>query len=309
MVWSHPEIIKLSREFVAVADEAYMLYPENPDHLNRAKDNPAHQFFSRFGEQVPPPEWNLQGTKQGIYIMGPDAEYLEAKFASSNAADILARMKRALERWETLRKEKSYANQPVPHIPYGPPPSLVGNRKFVLQVNLRDLPRGGGDRSGARFENVGHMDEPWFEFSKWAWNQNWISFDDPRAFVTSSEAEVAVASNLIRRIAMEVLVDNVRGQAPTWRTEHVKKASLTMRRFAVSGDRWSIEYRGAANMDAGAQGFSCSVYGQAVWNEKEGKFESFDLVAIGDRRGAWRFNNRERDPGPAPMGVAISVWK
>lgn len=309
MVWSHPEVIKLSKEFVTVADEVYWLYPENPQHLERVKDDPAHLFFKKFGEQVPPPEWNLQGTKQGIYFMGPDAEYLEAKFASSNAADILARMRRALERWERLRKEKDYANEPVPSIAYGPPASLVGNRKFVLQVNLRDLPRGVGDRSGARYEEVGRANESWLDFGRWAWNQNWISFDDPRVFVTSSDSEVAVASNVIGRIAMEVLVDNVRGQAPTWRAEHVKEASLTMRRFAVSGDRWSIEYRGGANMDAGAQGYSCTIYGQGVWNEKDGKFESFDLVAIGDRRGAWRFNNRERDPGPAPMGVAISVWK
>lgn len=292
-----------------MADEVYMLYPEDAGNLNRVRNNPDHIFFKRFGEQVPKPEWNHPGTKQGIYFMGPDAEYLEAKFASSNAADILARMKRALVRWESLRQEKGYANSPVPQYTTGPPMYLIGDKPMILQVNLRDLPRSSGDRSGARFEDVGRMNEPWFEFSKWAWNQNWIGLDDPKAFVTTSTIAVPVSSAIVRKIAMEVLVDNVRGQAPTWRSEHVKEASLTMRRFAVSGSKSTMEYVGKAHMEAGSQSYVCTIYGQGVWNEATQKFESFDLVAIGDRRGAWQFNNRENDRGPAPMGVALSVWK
>ncbi len=286
-----------------------MLYPEDAGNLNRVRNNPDHVFFKRFGEQVPKPEWNHPGTKQGIYFMGPDAEYLEAKFASSHAADILARMKRALAKWETLRQEKSYSNSPVPQVSTGPPISVIGNKPMILQVNLRDLPRSEIDRSGARFEDVGRMNEPWFEFGKWAWNQNWIGLDDPRAFVTTSTTAVPVSPAIVRRIAMEVLVDNVRGQAPTWRPEHIKDATLTMRRFAVAGSKSTMEYMGAARMEAGAQSYACTIYGQGVWNESTEKFDSFDLVAIGERRGAWQYNSRENDRGPAPMGVALSVWK
>ena len=45
MVWSDPEIAKLSREFVTVADEAYKLYPEGAGHLKIVQGTPAHQFF------------------------------------------------------------------------------------------------------------------------------------------------------------------------------------------------------------------------------------------------------------------------
>lgn len=186
---------------------------------------------------------------------------------------------------------------------------LIGDKPFILEVYLRDLPRGDNDRSGARFEEIAKPNESWFEFSRWAWNRNWIGFDDPKVFVTASESDVEVAPPIVHKIATEILVDNVRGQAPPWRKEHLRKASVVMRLMGVKGPLWTIEYHGSATMDSGAQGYSCEIFGQSVWNQAKSEFESFDWVAIGDRRGAWRFNNREKDLGPAPMGVAFSLWK
>ena len=51
MVWSDPEIKRLSKEFVTVADETYYLYPENPQHLERAKGRPDHEFFKKYGDR------------------------------------------------------------------------------------------------------------------------------------------------------------------------------------------------------------------------------------------------------------------
>lgn len=307
MVWSDPEIRKLSREFVTVADEVYMLYPEDPGNLERVKNNPEHVFFKRFGAQVPKPQWNHPGTKQGIYMMGPDAEYLEARFASSDARDILGRMRRALERWETLRKAKGYANQPVPVVKSSAPPEVAGNA-LILRVNLRDLPRSASDRSGARYESVDRSREMWFDFVKWAWNENWIGFDDAQPFVTNSATWVNVPETAIRRIAREVLVDNVRGQGGPWRTEHVQSASLQVRRTKVEGGRWRLEYRGNATMDAGHASFRPTLYGVGLWNPSTRAFEKLEFVANGMRSGKWTFNQRENDPGPAPMGVALQLY-
>ena len=146
LVWSDPEIKRLSKEFVTVADEVYYLYPENPQHLARAASREDHLFFKRFGDSMPKGDWNHPGTKQGIYMMGPNAEYLEGRFAaSSDPADIRARLSRALSRWEALRSEKSYANKAIPARPWSPPPGVEG--ELVLRVNIRDLPRGRGIRA------------------------------------------------------------------------------------------------------------------------------------------------------------------
>lgn len=271
---------------------------------DRVKANPDHLLFKKFGEQVPKEEWHHPGTKQGTYMMGPNGEYLEAKFASSTAPDILARMRRALDRWEVLRKEKGYANQSVPTVKTLPPPEVQG-KDLVLQVSLRDLPRDPESKSGARFEEVPNGDRMWMDFVKWAWNQNWIGFDDPAAWVTDSAEPVPVPP--FARLAQEVLVDNVRGQGGPWKPADVKVADLRMRRTRVEKGLWHLEYRGRAEMDSGGPAYRCTVYGQAVWDPKARAFGEFELVATGMRSGAWRFNQRENDPGPAPLGVAMTL--
>ena len=53
MVWSDPEILELSRDFVTVADEVHFLYPEGREALARVAASQAHRFFKRFGEAMP----------------------------------------------------------------------------------------------------------------------------------------------------------------------------------------------------------------------------------------------------------------
>lgn len=306
MVWSDPEIQKLSRQFVTVADEVYMLYPEDPGNLNRVKDRPEHQFFKKYGEAMPPRAWNHPGTKQGIYMMGPNAEYLEGKFAASaDAADIRARLQRATVRWEALRASAGYANAPIPVVKSTLPPGIEG--EVVFQVNLRDLPRGPGDKSGQRITQVDRSRDGMFEFAKWAWNENWIGLPSAAAWVPSGAAEEAVPPAIVQRIAREVLVDNVRGQAQGWQVGEVKVAELSKRRLSSSGGNVRIEYRGRVRLEGGGRGYDATLYGQGVWNGSA--FTALDLVASGQRWGASRFNQREQDPGPAPMGVALSLYK
>lgn len=306
MVWSDPEIRKLSREFVTAADEVYLLYPEDAGNLARVKDRPEHVFFKKFGEAMPPGAWNHPGTKQGIYMMGPNAEYLEGKFAASaDAADIRARLERALKRWDALRGSAGYANKPVPAVKSALPPGVEG--EIVFQVNMRDLPRGAGDRSGARFESVDRSRDGMFEFTKWAWNENWIGLPSASAFVPKGDGTEPVPAEVVARIAREVLVDNVRGQAQGWQAGDVREAVLTKRTLGVSGGTTRIEYRGRVRLEGGGRGYDASLYGEGKWNGKA--FANLDLVASGQRWGASRFNQREKDPGPAPMGVSLSLHK
>ena len=307
MVWSDPEIKRLSKEFVTVADETYYLYPENPSHLERAKGRADHEFFKKYGEAMPPGAWNHPGTKQGIYMMGPNAEYLEGRFAAGgDPADIIARLNRALAKWEALRKEKGYANKPIPVKAWSPPPDVEG--ELILRVNIRDLPRGPGDKSGARrheLQNTGL----WMDFVNWAWNENWVAIEKAASLVPRGSGVEQVDSAVVNMIAREVMVDNVRGQAPEWQPSEVKSASISMRVMLDIGGRAGstklIEYTGSVSMASGSRGYDAMLYGRGSWDGT--KFTSLDIVAMGMRRGAARFNQRERDPGPAPMGVTLSL--
>ena len=58
----------------------------------------------------------------------------------------------------------------------------IDGKPMVFRVFLRDLPRAKGDSSGRRFTKA-DLRGMWLDFTKWAWNVNWIAFDDPRAFL------------------------------------------------------------------------------------------------------------------------------
>jgi hypothetical protein len=311
MVWSDPEIQQLSREFVPVADEVYMLYPEDAGNLARVAKDPAHLLFKRYGESMPRGDWNHPGTKQGIYLMGPDGEYLEGKFAaSSDPQDVRARLRRALARWAELRDAKHYADRPVPAIAEQVPPGLA-QRPLLLRVSLRDLPRSDKTSSSAappRWRPGGFDDRDWNGFTRWAWNQNWAPIDEPRAFVPRGAGSEEVDRATFRRLCREVLVDNVRGQTPAWRDAEVQVASLRMQRTGTGSGAaatWTIAYDGEARMVSTGQRMELRLHGSAVWDVERERMREFVLVALGRRQGAGSFNQRTSDTAPAPIGFAL----
>jgi hypothetical protein len=60
-------------------------------------------------------------------------------------------------------------------------------------------------------------------------------------------------------------------------------------------------------MAFGPRGYDAKLFGAGEWDVRKGAFKSLDIVVIGMRRGAATFNQRENDPGPAPMGVTLSL--
>lgn len=255
---------------------------------------------------MPKDDWRHPGTKQGVYMIGPQGEYLEGGGAISGSPEkVRERLQRALDRWKELRKKAKYANKPVPRVVSAPPPE-IGRRKFILRAFLRDLPRAKGDASGRRFsrEDLRGM---WMDFVKWAWNVNWIGFDDAKVFRTQSKKAVPIDDETTMRICREILKDNVRGQNPSWPREAVTKAELTKRSLGTRNRKTTYEYVGQAIMRHEGRSYEPKIYGRAVWDQRKRRFESFEILAIGQRAGAGTFNQRARDLGPAPMGVVLRL--
>jgi hypothetical protein len=307
LVWSDQKIAELSREFVTVADEVYLLYPEDPGNLARVANRPEHLFFKKFGEAMPKGDWHHPGTKQGIYMIGPDGEYLEGRFAAgSEPADIRARLERALERWQVLQKQKRYANQPVPRVASTVPPG-VADARHLLVVYSRDLPRGAGDRSGARFDPARHQDGGFLGYLAWAWNENWLPLASLDGLVAAGKEWQPVPAELVATLARQALVDNVRGQANAWSAAAVRRAELRVRQTAVRGGRATFAYAGEFELVDGARSYRGTWRGEASYDRQQRRFVAFDLAATGARTGGQQFNRREQDPGPAPLGIAIGL--
>jgi hypothetical protein len=187
-------------------------------------------------------------------------------------------------------------------MPWSPPPGVEG--ELILRVNVRDLPRGPGDKSGARMHEV-PSSGMWRDFTKWAWNENWVAIESARSLVPSGGGVEQVNPALVKRICREVMIDNVRGQTPEWREDEVREASISMRPLGEG----RIEYAGKVKMEAGSRSYGAKLYGQGEWDAAKGVFSNLDIVVIGMRSGKTQFNQRENDPGPAPMGVTLSLHR
>ena len=256
---------------------------------------------------MPKGDWNDPGTKQGIYMIGPGGEYLEgAHAASGSASRLLERMEAALKRWKALKKDKGYAAKPIPRAASVAPPDVEA-APIALRISLRDLPRGDGDTSGRRRTEADLRGKSWMSVTEWAWNQNWLLLDDPSALVPDGKKAQPVPRALTERIVREALVDNVRGQNPAWKPDEVEGATLTMRATKTTPKAIEIEYAGEASMRAGEKRYAPKLAGRATWNRRSKSFESFQLVAVGERAGAARFNQRGEDRGASPMGVLLEL--
>ena len=215
-------------------------------------------------------------------------------------------MQRALKRWKQLKKQKGYANDPVPAVESTLPPRLE-QAPFVLRVNSRDLPRSGRE-SGVRFDEKRHASQGWLAFTKWAWNENWLAVDDPQVLVPRGKDAVDVDDEFVRGFVREMLIDNVRGQAGAWREAAVKTARLTMQRGPSVKGRWTIVYRGEVDLDDGERSIKGRLYGEGLFDPRKKELIELELVALGMREGAHRFNQRSEDLGPAPIGFAVTRW-
>jgi hypothetical protein len=306
VVWSDPKLQELARQFVPVAEEVHFLFPEDAASLQRVADQPAHQLFRRFGEAMPAADWRRVGTKQGIYLMGPDGEYLEGlSTASGDPADMRRRFERALARWQTVRKERGYAERPVPQAGRAAPAAFAG-APLLLRISVRDL-AGDACEATPRWRPGAFDDGNWAEFTRWAWNQNWHGVNEPARLLPPDANEVEVDAPWFRRFCREVFIDNVRGQAPPFADEHVRKAVLRMRRRAPRNGKVEVVYSGEVELDDGAHGMSLRLHGSGVFALAEGRCERLLLVALGERRGAHPANQRGSGPAASWIGFAARL--
>lgn len=282
----------------------HFLYPEDAASLSRVADDPAHRLFRRFGEAMPKVDWNHPGTKQGIYLIGPDGEYLEGRGPFDGAADDLAaRMERALERWRDLRGRRKYANKPVPQDGVVVP---SGFERFplLLRSTVRDL-AAAECATTPRWRAGAFRDGFWPEFTQWAWNQGWYGVEDAAVLLPPGEAAVEVDAAWLRRVCREVFVDTVRGQAPAWRDEHVRAARLQMRRSKGKARPIVVEYDGAIELDDGEHGMTLRLHGRGEFDAGTRQCLELLLVATGERRGAHAANQRHGGPPAAPIGFVL----
>jgi hypothetical protein len=285
----------LARNFLCVADEVWAL-----DHL----DSPGAKFFKEYSTKAAfELRWGPT-TKQGVYAMTPDGDYLSGHVARHDKAATVAMLKKALQKWNDLIATKGIKPKPIPPRPAnrtwdaGLAPNAGGDAGakagLILQATVRDLPYKGELHPGpAEYKN-------WF-------NQTWVDFTEQEtaSLLPKGPGKTPVPDALIRKIAKESLIDFVRGQAPGWSDAGVKKAVLTVEPIPGKEGTITVRYQGEFELSEGGRGFDGKLHGKAVFDTRLNRFRSFELVAAGMRRG--RTENFRGDAPPSPLGLAFII--
>ncbi len=295
-VWSDDEVQALAKNFLCVADEVWTL-----DHV----DSPGGKLFKEFVKSAPPNfPWGGT-TKQGIYAMTADGEFLAGHMARHDKAETMAVLRDALKKWSEISAKKGLKPKPIP--PHNPNRTWgteglaktaggdAGDKAaLILEVCVRDLP----------FKGERHPGPP--QYRNW-FNQTWADFtqEEMMSLLPKGGGRTVVPDKLFRKLAQDSLLDFVRGQTGRWEDPSVRKAQLTVEPVAGKEGSVTVRYQGEFAADDGQRGFECKLYGKAVFDSKANRFKLFELVAAGMRHGRTEFF-RGQEP-PSPLGLAFII--
>ncbi len=296
-IFSDPDVVELAKRFVPAADEVGFLQ-------RKSSKGPESEWFRGVAEQghyggrtVP------TDTRQGIYAAAPSGVLL-ASINHNDPRRVAAMLKTALAVWDAMPRAKRLPPSALDKDPASRPrwEALYPTDGLVLRVHTRD---------------VGRVPKSSDDWKTRAWNLDfaWFRRDEGLAFVPEGDkpgARVDVPTAIVRRLARLYLVDNVRGQTPAFEDRAIERAVITSEVVRVTGDRVELRLVGEARIVANAadskeRGYDGRLLGRATFDRKTSRFVAFELLALGSRWGATRYNGREGDPGPAPMGVLFSL--
>ncbi|MFT4551332.1 MAG: hypothetical protein ACI8XO_002458 [Verrucomicrobiales bacterium] len=260
----------------------------------------ATKLFKTYAANAPRGTFPQQtSTHQGLYCMTPEGDYLSGKFARQTNGGARDTITSGLANWKEMVRKSNANPKPVPTDKlelFGGEVIQKGGLK--LEVAYRDLPRGDVERPGdTRFPNPYNLG--WYDLTP----------EEAKTFVTGSKSKAAIPDQVFKKIARECLKDAVRGQMSNWKDADIKDGQLFTSLAAESGSKQTYQLSGSAEMDSGELTFSPKLHGTLTFDQATGEFTDFRLIAAGQRTGKAGANGRETDLGPAPMAIALTMYR
>lgn len=297
-IWSDLQIQKIASEYVCVIEETFFLYP--PDWMKNPPNPAATQLFKSYVAKSPRGTFPEQtSTYQGLYCMGSDGTYLSGKFARQSREVARETLTSGLAKWKGLASERGYQPKSVPTNKL----ALFGGEEIrkgglKLEVAYRDLPRGKVQRPGnAQFPNPYNLG--WFDLKP----------EEAKVFVTNRREKTAIPDRVFEKLARTQLKDAVRGQMGDWKNQDLNGGQLFTCLVSSEGSVQTYGLSGSVSLGSGDLWFKPEFTGSLSYNSSTGEFTGFKLVAAGQRAGKGGANGRETDLGPAPMAIALTLYK
>jgi hypothetical protein len=298
-VFSDARVIAASRDFVPAADETWRLQhgDDAESRLFRAMVDPGQE--AKGG-----------GSRQGIYIVAPSGRLLAGAnvLQADKALDLLAR---GLLAWDALPDSERWLADDALAAPVRRWESSCPTDGLVLEQFSRDLPAD-RDPAGAPLPPV-QRDHAWFSRAE---ARSFLPAD-PRP---GDAHEVPAA--LVARLARFHFVDAVKGQVQPFapqeiggslraeigaRDGDVVELVLTGRTDGVALGPWLMGESSWKWPDEHPRSVRVSLDGRARFDLAAAAFTSFELLALGTRRGTSGLNGRTGPDDEGPIGFWLQL--
>jgi hypothetical protein len=143
----------------------------------------------------------------------------------------------------------------------------------------------------------------------------WLTEDDWQQLLPADPQKGQrhpVPARVAERILRYHLVDNTRGEPPSWKREDVRLSEMTLTVEEATGGAVRLRLEGQALLATEAdparakRGFQVKLLGYIGYDGLRKAIDRFDLVAVGDHWGAGPYTGGAR-PGRTPLGVAFAL--
>lgn len=310
---------ELTRKLVPTADAI-----ERPGKALDDKTNTS--FESRLVRKIKT-QSNDFYSYQGIFVATPSGRLLAGTHHDARYPRKVEKLLReGLEKWKTIPRSDRLMTREMFATAQAELAKEVAKKRYpsdglVLSVICRDLPRNGPMKGSKVHQKMYNQDYAWFRES------------EARALLPATLAKGArqkVKRELVERLARWHFVDLVRGHTSPFPQEAVERADLFAEVVEVKGNLVSLRYDGRTRTmeihkgthvegkwnkpgpgipKQQTRGVDAKLEGHAVYDQKAGKFVTFNVVANTTRWGGNVYNSRAQflDFGPEPMGIVLTL--
>lgn len=266
--FADPEILALLKErFVPVAIDQW---------YTRRQQDATGDFWRKIAGQGP--RNDFQNTTQGLYIAGADGQLIA--FNNNRGPE---RIRKLLHDAADNYKHPDNT-QPIEH--------GAADAKYAAV-----LPEGAVVvRVSARVEGgYAETDDQWEKLFQSAVSRDnlWITAEEQKSLAAGKMPE-----DLELRIARFHLVDNTRGEPPTWSVDEVRETA-----FQIDGNKLN----GTAKLETknGKRGYGAKLRGEFGFDDN-GKLNRFDMIAEGKFWGTGQ-HTMEPPVGKFPLVIAFTL--
>jgi hypothetical protein len=280
------------------------------DWYQRRREDPEGQFFRRVADQGPR-KGQGGSTRQGIYMLTAAGKLLAYKNAGQ-APDVMREtLRQGLAAWQKLpaseRRPGAVQVEKIPKLDprYSRRPPAGGLIVDVYTRILEHDAKGGLCRGTCDVAGGDHA----------ARDHLWLTEEEWKGLLPAEAKEgdrFAVPARVAERILRFHLVDNTRGEPPTWAHKDIRSSDLTLTVEEAAGTALRLRLDGSALLATDAdparadRGYEVKLLGYIGYDALRRAIDRFDLVAVGDHWGQGTFTRGAR-PGRTPLGIAFEL--